>query len=82
MLSDLAMTTSADSEVVNSMTTAIELLQYTLKPGTGAAFHGIMKNQSVPLHRPCGVNIIRFGNSLHDPERYYLVRSFQNVSKM
>ncbi len=78
----LAMAASADNEVVNSMTTTIEVLQYTLKPGTGAAFHDVMKNQSVPLHRQCGVNILRFGNSLHDPDQYYLVRSFQNVSKM
>ncbi|QNK33233.1 NIPSNAP family protein [Serratia sp. JUb9] len=64
------------------MATVIEVLQYTLKPGTGAAFHDIMENQSVPLHRQCGVNILRFGNSLHDPERYYLVRKFQSMSKM
>ncbi|AYU93360.1 MULTISPECIES: NIPSNAP family protein [Serratia] len=64
------------------MSTVIEILQYTLKLGTGVAFHDVMKNQSVPLHRKSGVNILRFGNSLHDPERYYLVRSFMNISKM
>ncbi|WP_261168811.1 NIPSNAP family protein [Serratia ficaria] len=64
------------------MSRVIEVLQYTLKPGSGAAFHDIMKNQSVPLHQKSGVNILRFGNSLHDPDSYYLVRSFLNSSEM
>ncbi|HBK4690265.1 NIPSNAP family protein [Serratia marcescens] len=64
------------------MTTVIEVLQYTLKPGTGAAFHDIMKEQSVPLHLKIGVKVLRFGNSLHDPDNYYLVRSFLNESEM
>ena len=64
------------------MPNVIEVLQYTLKPGTGDAFHSIMKCQSVPLHTSCGINVLRFGNSLHDNDNYYLVREFENLAKM
>lgn len=64
------------------MKTVIEILQYTLKPGTGDAFHAVMKNQSIPLHNTCGLNVLRFGNSLDDNDKYYLIRTFQNESRM
>jgi hypothetical protein len=60
----------------------IEVLQYTLKPGTGAAFHTLMETQSIPLHQQCDVNVLKYGNSLHDTDKYYLVRSFRNISEM
>ncbi|CAM4088205.1 Uncharacterised protein [Yersinia intermedia] len=28
----------------------LEILQYTLKPGSGAEFHQIMQEISIPLH--------------------------------
>lgn len=64
------------------MPNVIEVLQYTLNPGTGDAFHSVMKCQSVPLHTSCGINVLRFGNSLHDNDNYYLVREFENLAKM
>jgi hypothetical protein len=64
------------------MPIVIEVLQYTLKPGTGAAFHAIMKKESIPLHKSCGLKVLRFGNSLHDNDKYYLVRAFQDVTHM
>lgn len=39
------------------MPSVIEVLQYTLKPGTGEAFHAVMKDQSIPLHESCGLNV-------------------------
>jgi hypothetical protein len=64
------------------MSAVIEVLQYTLKPGTGATFHTIMETQSVPFHQQAGVKVLRFGNSPHNTDCYYLVRSFQSVSEM
>jgi len=59
-----------------------EILQYTLKPGAGKAFHYIMEKQSAPLHKECGLNIRKFGNSMHDPDCYYLIRTFPSQEKM
>ncbi|EOK5371046.1 NIPSNAP family protein [Escherichia coli] len=60
----------------------IEILQYTLRKGTGASFHAIMQEISVPLHRCHGIDVVSFGNSLHDPDCYYLIRAFDSAEKM
>ncbi|HEC5300437.1 NIPSNAP family protein [Klebsiella pneumoniae] len=60
----------------------IEILQYTLRTGTGAAFHAIMQEISVPLHCHHGIDVVSFGNSLHDPDCYYLIRAFDNAESM
>jgi len=56
----------------------VELLQYTLKAGTGREFHQIMLEESIPLHRDAGIDIIAFGNSMHDEDSYYLIRAYDN----
>lgn len=59
----------------------VEILEYTLRKGTGAAFHAIMQEISVPLHRHHGIDVVSFGNSLHDPDCYYLIRAFDSAEK-
>lgn len=56
----------------------VELLQYTLKAFTGQEFHQIMVEESIPLHRDAGIDIIAFGNSLHDEDSYYLIRAYDD----
>ncbi|MGX5686601.1 hypothetical protein ACWKWW_18780 [Chryseobacterium cucumeris] len=60
----------------------IEILQYTLKKGTGEEFHQIMKEISVPLHIHNGIDVVSYGNSLHDSDCYYLIRSFDDEESM
>ena len=60
----------------------IEILQYTLRKGSGAAFHAIMQEISVPLHQRHGIDVVAFGNSLHDPDCYYLIRAFDSSESM
>ena len=60
----------------------IEILQYTLHKGTGAAFHAIMREISVPLHQRHKIDVVSFGNSLHDPDCYYLIRAFDSSESM
>lgn len=40
-----------------NMNKIIEILLYTLKPGTGGEFHRNMKEISVPLHKNNGIEI-------------------------
>lgn len=42
----------------------VEILQYTLRKGSGAAFHATMQEISVLLHRRHGIDVVSFGNSL------------------
>lgn len=64
------------------MNRVIEILLYTLKPGTGSEFHRIMDEISVPLHREVGMDVVAYGNSLHDPDAYYLIRSYDNLEQL
>lgn len=64
------------------MNKTVEILQYTLHKGTGANFHTIMLNISAPLHSSHGIDVVSFGNSLHDPDCYYLIRAFENADDM
>lgn len=60
----------------------VEILLYTLKPGTGQDFHKIMVEQSAPLHCTSGMDIVSFGNSVHDEDSYYLIRSYDDLEHL
>ncbi len=60
----------------------VEILQYRLHEGTGAAFHTLMQEVSVPLHRRHGIDVVSFGYSLHNPDCYYLIRAFASSESM
>lgn len=62
------------------MTRIIEILMYTLKPGSGLDFHQIMQNVSVPLHLEAGIDVVSYGSSLHDCDSYHLIRSYESES--
>lgn len=60
----------------------VEILQYTLKKGSGEEFHQIMREVSVPLHAKNGIDVVAYGNSLHDADSYYLIRAFDSEEQM
>ena len=60
----------------------VEILQYTLRKGSGTAFHTIMREISVPLHQRHEIDVVSFGHSLHDPDCYYLIRAFDSPESM
>jgi len=62
------------------MTRIIEILMYTLKPGSGLDFHQIMQNVSVPLHLEAGIDVVSYGSSLHDCDSYHLIRAYESES--
>jgi len=60
----------------------VEILQYTLKKGSGEEFHKVMLEVSVPLHAKNGIDVVAYGNSLHDADSYYLIRAFESEEQM
>lgn len=60
----------------------VEILLYTLRPGTGHEFHQIMHDVSVPLHRSVGMDVVAYGNSLHDADSYYLIRVYDDLNHL
>jgi hypothetical protein len=57
----------------------VEIRSYKLKPGSGATFHDLVVNQSMPLVRAFGMEVVAFGQSLHDPDAYFLVRAYDSL---
>lgn len=60
----------------------VEILQYTLKKGSGEEFHQIMREVSAPLHTRNRIDMVAYGNSLHDADSYYLIRAFESEQQM
>ena len=60
----------------------IEIILYQLKTGTGGKFHQIMREISVPLHQCADLEVLAYGNSLHDEDAYFLIRAFDDLAQM
>ena len=60
----------------------VEFCSYKLRPGSGAAFHSLVSERSVPLLRAAHMDVVAFGPSLHDPDSYYLVRSYESMEHL
>ena len=41
-----------------------------------------MREVSVPLHTRNGIDVVAYGNSLHDADSYYLIRAFESEEQM
>ena len=50
-----------------SMERLIELRFHKLKSGSGATFHSLVSETSVPLMQAAGMVVVAYGQSLHDP---------------
>jgi hypothetical protein len=57
----------------------VEFRSYKLKPGSGSAFHDLVANQSMPLLREHGTEVVAFGQSADDPDAYFLVRAYDGL---
>ena len=57
----------------------VEIRSYRLKPGSGSRFHDLVVNRSMPLLQKFGMEVVAFGQSLHDPDAYFLVRAYDSL---
>lgn len=60
-------------------TPVIEIRSYTLKPGTRDAFHQLLVQQSIPMARRWGFDILGYGPSLQEDSSYYLIRAYKSL---
>jgi hypothetical protein len=59
----------------------VEIRTYTLKPGSGAAFHHTFVGDALPMLQRWGVDVVAFGPSLDDDDAYYLMRAYRSVDE-
>ena len=57
----------------------VEIRSYKLKTGSGARFHDLVVNQSMPLVRAFGMDVVAFGQSMDNPDAYFLVRAYDSL---
>jgi hypothetical protein len=60
------------------MTRIVEIRSYNLCPGSGAAFHALVREKSLPMLAKWKVDVVAVGPSLHDPDSYILIRAYDS----
>lgn len=62
------------------MNRLVEIRSYKLKPGEASAFHRIVSEQSMPMLKEWGTDVVAFGFSAHEPDTYFIVRSYSSLA--
>jgi hypothetical protein len=60
----------------------VEIRTYKLLPGSGAAFHRLVVEQSLPMLERWGIDVVASGPSLDDGDLYYLIRAYSSVEEL
>jgi hypothetical protein len=58
----------------------VEFRAYVLRPGGGARFDTLVREHSLPLHRAAGIDVVNCGPWPDAPDRYLLVRAFEDAA--
>lgn len=64
------------------MNRLVEIRSYRLKPGGGARFHELVVTKSIPLLHARGMAVVAFGQSLRDPDAYFLMRAYDDLERL
>ena len=64
------------------MSAVVEIRTYKLVPGTGAEFHRIFVEESLPMLQRWGVEVVAFGGSLDDEDSYCLIRAYSSIEEL
>ena len=56
----------------------VEIRSYQLKAHTAESFHQLVSEQSVPLLRQWGTDVVAYGISAHEENGYFLIRAYQD----
>jgi hypothetical protein len=57
----------------------VEFRTYRIKSGGREQFHQLLIERSVPLMQHWGIDVLRYGPSMHNSSSYYLIRSFADL---
>lgn len=68
--------------MIASMSRVIEIRSYKLRVGSAAEFHRTVVEESLPMLRRWGVDVVAFGPSLDDENLYYLIRAYPSLAEL
>lgn len=58
----------------------VEIRSYNLVSGTRDAFHALFVEESYPMLKRWGIDVVAYGPSLHNEDSYYLIRAYQSLA--
>jgi NIPSNAP len=61
------------------MTRVVEIRSYRLKPGTQDEYDRLFREEALALLEAAGVDVVRAGRSIDDPNGYHLIRAFKDL---
>ena len=59
----------------------LDLRTYRLRPGVGVEFHRTFRVGALPMLERHGIDVVAYGPSLLDEDRYVLLRSFASLQE-
>jgi hypothetical protein len=63
-------------------TRIVDIRIYKLKPGKAKDFHRLVHEQSIPLVKQWGHDVLAYGPSLTDADSYFLIRAYDSIEQM
>ena len=60
----------------------VDIRIYKLKQGSGATFHRLAHEESIPMVREWGHDVLVYGQSEMDPDCYYVIRAYDSLAQM
>ncbi len=54
---------------------------YKIHAGKRGEFHALVRDETIPMARRYGQNVVDFGPSEHDDDSYYLIRAFSSLDE-
>jgi len=60
----------------------VEIRLYKLLAGSGAEFHRLVVENSLPMLERWGIDVLAYGASLDDDDLYYLLRAYPSLDEL
>ncbi len=60
----------------------LEIRSYVLKPGVRDQFHQVFEQKVMAQLADVGIQVVRYGPSLHDDLSYVLIRAFASMEEL
>ncbi|NOU19171.1 MAG: NIPSNAP family protein [Bacteroidales bacterium] len=65
----------------NTTNEIIEIRTYQLKKDSGELFHKIFCEQSLPMLKRWNIRVFAYGNSISNPDSYFLIRQYKSLEE-
>jgi hypothetical protein len=72
-------TTSDSGQAAAREASVVEIRSYNLKPGSTERFRRLFLDEAHPMLKRANIDVVAYGPSLHDPDSWFLMRTFDSL---